>query len=142
MTEPASPLARRHLKLGLWGLLLFLVLGLSLEAMHAFKIGWLLDVGNDARRLSLRLAHAHGALLGALHVLYGLLLTSPLSPKDPHARRASACLTAALVLMPGGFVLGGLFAKGGDPGPGALLVPVGAVLLILSIVFAIAGVRR
>jgi hypothetical protein len=46
------------------------------------------------------------------------------------------------VLLPGGFVLGGLFAKGGDPGPGALLVPVGAVLLILSIVFAIAGVRR
>jgi hypothetical protein len=141
MTEPTAPLARRHLQLGLWALLVFLTLGGALEGLHGFKLAWLLDVGNEARRLTLRLAHAHGALLGMLHVLFGLLLASPLAPDRDSARRASACLSAALVLLPGGFLLGGLFARGGDPGPGVLLVPVGALLLVAAIALTLRGTR-
>src|SRR5687768_16236535 len=109
MNEPDLVLGRRHLRLGLWALLLFLTLGLVLEALHLFKVGWLLDVRQEARRMSLRLAHAHGALLGLLHVVFGLLLSSRLAPGERSAQRASACLSAALLLLPGGFLLGGLF---------------------------------
>jgi hypothetical protein len=142
MNEPDLILARRHLRLGLWALLLFLSLGGALEALHGFKLGWLLDVGHEARRLSLRLAHAHGALLGVLHALFGLLLASELRPSERCARRASACLSAALLLLPGGFLLGALFARGGDPGPGILLVPAGGALLFAGIAFTIQGIRR
>ncbi len=138
MTEKASApdlerLARRHLRLGWYALLAFLTLGVVLEALHGFKIGLYLDAGNEARRLSLRLAHAHGALLGVVHVVYGLTLASRVAPDLRSASRASPCLSAALVLLPGGFLLGGSFARGGDPGPLVMLVPVGAVLLFLGV---------
>jgi hypothetical protein len=142
MNEPDLALARRHLRLGLWALLLFLTLGGVLEALHGFKAGFLLDVGQEARRLSLRLAHAHGALLGLLHVVFGVLLSSRLAPNERSARRASACLSAALLLLPGGFLLGALFARGGDPGPGVLLVPAGGALLFAGVAFTIRGIGR
>jgi len=38
------------------------------------------------------------------------------------------------VLLPGGFFLGGVSFYGGDPGLGALLIPVGAVFLLTGVV--------
>ena len=35
--------------------------------------------------------------------------------------------------MPVGFLLGGLFPLGGDPGPGIVLVPIGGVLLLVGV---------
>jgi hypothetical protein len=48
---------------------------------------------------------------------------------------------AASLLLPGGFFLGGLVYYAGDPGPGVLLVPVGAVLL-LTAVFLMASATK
>jgi hypothetical protein len=122
-------LAARHQRLGWWSLAFFATLGLALETLHGLKIGLYLDVGNDARRLLWTLAHAHGALVGVLHVLYGLtLLNVPASPV------ASRCLTLAGVLLPAGFFIGGIDVHGGDPGLGVLLVPPAAVLLIVALV--------
>jgi hypothetical protein len=147
MTELApvpdhARLARRHLRLGWYALLGFLTLGLVLEALHGFKVGFYLDAGNEARRLTLRLAHAHGALLGVVHVVYGLTLASKFAPDLRSASRASPCLSAALVLLPGGFLLGGLFVRGGDPGPLVMLVPLGAVLLFLGVLFIARGLPK
>jgi hypothetical protein len=147
MTEPAPAseldrLARRHLRLGWYALLGFLTLGVALEALHGFKIGFYLDAGNEARRLSLRLAHAHGALLGVVHVVYGLTLGSRFAPDWRSASRASPCLSAALVLLPGGFLLGGLFVRGGDPGPLVMLVPVGAGLLFAGVLLVARGLSK
>ena len=61
-------IVRFHLRFGWWSLLLFACLGLSLEAMHGFKVGWYLDVTHETRRLMFRLAHAHGTLLALGHV--------------------------------------------------------------------------
>src|SRR5690606_3010188 len=55
-------IARRHARLGYGVLLLSALLGLTLEALHAFKVSAYLDA--STRRLMWRLAHAHGALLG------------------------------------------------------------------------------
>ena len=60
------------MRFGWWSLLLFLTLGIVLEAMHGFKVGWHLDVGNEARRLLWTLAHAHGTLLALIHIGFAL----------------------------------------------------------------------
>jgi predicted GNAT family N-acyltransferase len=132
-------LALRHLRIGYWGLLLFLTLGLALEALHGFKLGLYLDVENEPRRLAWRLAHAHGTLLSVLHVVFGLTLGSRHAPTAATAQRASGLLSAATILLPGGFFLGGLFVHDGDPGVGVLLVPLGALALFGAIYLTARG---
>lgn len=126
-----DPLARRHLRQGWFLLLLFLSLGAVLEAMHGFKVGWYLDVSNETRRLMFRLGHAHGALVALVHIAFGLTLQT--AGAGPWARRASVALTAAGLLLPGGFFLGGWIVHEADPWIGVLLVPVGALALFLAV---------
>jgi ribosomal protein S18 acetylase RimI-like enzyme len=134
-------LAQKHVRFGWWALLVFLSLGLVLEAFHGFKIGYYLDVDNEARRLAFRLGHAHGTLLSLVHVAFGLTLASRFAPSERSAARASPLLVAATLLLPGGFLLGGLFLQGGDPGVGVFLVPVGAIVLFLAILAIARGLR-
>lgn len=122
-------LALRHLRIGFWGLLFFLALGLGLEALHGYKVAFYLAVENEPRRLAWRLAHAHGTLLSLVNVVFGLTLESRHAPGAATAERASRLLLAATLLLPGGFLLGGFFVHGGDPGLGVLLVPLGALAL-------------
>jgi hypothetical protein len=126
-----SALVRRHLRIGYWGLALFVTLGLGLEAMHAFKVAAYLDVENETRRLMWRLAHAHGTLLGLLHVAYGLTVRAAPATGRP---LTSGCFTAALLLIPGGFFAGGIYVHGGDPSVAIGAVPAGFVALIYALV--------
>jgi hypothetical protein len=137
--EPGPDLARLHLRVGWWALLFFLSAGAVLEAMHGFKLGWYLDVSNEARRLTWTLAHAHGSLLAILNLVFAATLG--LVPEWSGASRvvASRCLIGALVLLPTGFLLGGIFVHGGDPGLGILLVPPGAALLFVAVLLAARG---
>jgi hypothetical protein len=121
---------------GWWGLFVFLALGLLLEAFQGFKIRSYLDVSNETRRAMFRLAHAHGTLVSLLNVVFALWATSRLAPAPARLLRAGACLSAALVLLPGGFFLGGFFSRSGDPGLGVLLVPMGAAFLLTGVWFA------
>jgi hypothetical protein len=123
----------RHLRLGWWWLLVFSSLGLVLESLHGFKVQAYLDVANDTRRLMWRLAHAHGALMGVVHILFGLTVRA-LSEQDPaRVRTTSLAFITAGCLLPAGFFLGGVAFYGGDPGLGVLLVPAGAVALLSAI---------
>ena len=129
----ATPEERRHFKLGWWSLFVFVCLGIMLEGMLAFRVGWYLDVGdNETHRLMLRLGHAHGTLLSILNIAFAASLVL-LSLPDYARTLASRCLTAATLLVPGGFILGGLFTHGSEPGLGIVLLPVGAILLLLGI---------
>jgi len=129
-------LAARHRRFGWWSLLLFLLLGLFLESLHAFKVEWYLEAANATRRHMWTLAHAHGTLLAVLNlVLAGTIRQAP--AWSPERRRlASACLLGAAGLMPLGFFLGGLVTHDGDPGIGIALVPVGAILLLTAVFLA------
>ena len=69
---PEVQLADRNLRFGWWSLVIFLSLGAVLEALHGFKIGWYVDVGNETRRLMFTLAHAHGTLLALVNIIAGL----------------------------------------------------------------------
>jgi len=126
--------AQRHLRFGWWSLLVFAALGLTLETLHGLKVRAYLDVSNETRRLMWTLAHAHGTLLGLVHVAFGLTVKSAaLDPSASHVRAISSALIAASVLLPGGFFLGGIAFYSGDPGLGVLLVPFGAVSLIAAV---------
>ncbi len=127
--------SRRHLRVGWWSLLIFAALGLALESLHAFKVRGYLDVSNETRRLMWTLAHAHGTLLGIVHVIFGLTLRSMGAPAASDPRLASTALMAASILLPGGFFLGGIAFYSGDPGLGVLLVPLGGVLLLVALLW-------
>jgi len=136
LVKDTAQLAQYHLQAGWWLLFFFLSLGLVLEGLHAFKIGWYLDVSNSTRRFMWTLAHAHGTLIGLLHL--GLSVTISAFPSwEPGPRLlASRSLTGAAILMPLGFFLGGIYIYGGDPGLGAFLVPPGGVLLLVAVYLA------
>jgi hypothetical protein len=125
---------RRHLRFGWWSLLLFLGLGFVLELLHAFKIGWYVDVSSHTRRLMWTLAHAHGTLLAILHIVFALTLRTMADRQASRwLRVASACLVGASVLLPGGFFLGGVVIYAGDPGVGIALAPLGAILIFVAV---------
>jgi hypothetical protein len=131
----------RTRRFGWWSLLVWLSLGLLLEGLHGLKVGWYLDVGNDTRRLMLTLAHTHGTLLA----LVNLALAATLRPNDGNRvllTRAASCLRVAAILMPIGFLAGGVQTLGADPGFGVALVPVGAVFLIVGVASAAQAASR
>ena len=129
----ATPEERRHFRLGWWSLLVFVCLGIVLEGMLAFRVGWYMDVGdNETHRLMLRLGHAHGTLLSVLNIVFAASLARLSLPAGARVL-ASRCLAAATLLVPGGFLLGGLVTHGADPGLGIILLPAGAVLLMFGI---------
>lgn len=129
IAEPAidSALERDHERFG-WSLLLVaMVAGTTLEGLLGFKVeGLLLD---PIRREFWSLAHFHAGLLALVNLVY--------APRALRAAEravvASRALLAGSLLLPLGFFLGGLIHSEGDPGLGILLVPVGALLLILPI---------
>ncbi|MFN0008656.1 MAG: hypothetical protein ACKVXR_12195 [Planctomycetota bacterium] len=131
--SPSTPLGRRHLRLGWLAILVFLTLGIALEALHGFKVDWYLNVANETRRLMFTLAHAHGVLLGLLHLGFAFTLRELELESARWTRTVSPFLTGATVLLPGGFFLGGVMIYDGDPGVGILLVPVGALLLLVAV---------
>jgi len=121
----------RHLRFGWWSLFAWLTLGVVLETLHGFKLAWYLNVDVEMRRLMFTLAHAHGTLLALVNLAAGLTLRTvkgfELEPP------ASLALLWGSVVLPAGFLLGGLMIHDGDPGVGVLLVPVGALLLLYGV---------
>ena len=128
--EPYLPTVRRHLRFGWTALLAFLALGLVLEGMHGLKVGWYLDLASSTRRLMFTLAHAHGTLLALVNIAYAFTV-----PRFPAAatRTASSWLIAGSLLMPIGFLVGGVVTYGGDPNPGIALAAVGGAVLLVAV---------
>lgn len=134
--------ARRHLRFGWLSLSVFLLLGLGLEVLHGFKVGWYVDVTYAMRREMWRLAHAHGTLLSLVNVAFAVSIPLLNQTEQRWRTVASPCLFAATLTLPAGFFLGGVWFYPSDPGLGILLVPVGAVLLILAVCVTAFGVDR
>jgi hypothetical protein len=126
-------LIRRHLAFGWWSLAVFTALGLVLEAAHGLKLGWYLDVTAATRRLSFTLAHAHGTLLGVINIAFALSL-GRVRLSEVAVARASFALRAVTVLLPLGFLLGGIAFYAGDPGFAIALVPPAGALLVVALV--------
>ena len=127
---PSDPAIRTTLRTGWLLLAIALPFGVTLEALHGFKVQAYLT--SEMRREMWRLAHAHGTLLGILCLVFAALAERHV----PDAIRPGAArlIRWGAVLMPLGFFLGGVLNSEGDPSLGILLVPLGALLLIVALV--------
>ena len=132
----SDPAVKKALRAGWILLALALPLGVTLEALHGFKVQVYLR--SQVRHEMWRLAHAHGTMLGILLLVFAALAEEHLPPGKRAA--ISRDLRLGSVLMPLGFFLGGLLSSEGDPSLGIVLVPVGALFLLIALVRA-AGAR-
>lgn len=104
--------------------------GLLLESLHLVKLPFYLDM--HLRRELWTLAHAHGTLMGAVAVLFGLS-AERLLPDAAVRARAARLVTWGAVLVPLGFLGGGVANTEGDPSLAILLVPAGALLALAGV---------
>lgn len=111
-------------------LALWIAFGILLEGFSAFRSPAYLD--DAVRREMFRLAHAHGTLLNL--VLLGAAICAHLN-LIRLGPMTSLGLRAAVLLLPAGFLFGGLWHFKDEPGTAILLVPVGAVLLLATAVY-------
>ena len=131
-TAPAKttdPAIRKTLRTGWLLLAVALPFGVTLEGLHGFKVQAYL--ASEMRREMWRLAHAHGTLLGILCLVSGALAEAYIP--ESIRPRALALIRWGAVLMPLGFFLGGVLNSEGDPSLGILLVPAGALLLVIAL---------
>ncbi|MED5446632.1 MAG: hypothetical protein VYA62_00280 [Planctomycetota bacterium] len=150
-TEARGAIVTRHMVIGWWSLLIFVVLGLVLESMHGFKVAWYVNSGEpETTRLMMRLAHAHGTFLSLVHLAFAWTVSQATGFQGRSRSVASRSVQAAGILVPAGFLLAGLpgFVKtgglrlgvlGGDPGLGIVLVPIGALVLTLALYLVARG---
>lgn len=105
----------------------WIVFGLLIESLIGFRSPALLD--DSVRRDLFRLAHAHGTLLNLVLIAAAICARLDLIRLGPVTSLGLRC---AVVLLPAGFLLAGIWHFKDDPGVGILLVPVGAVLLLTT----------
>lgn len=123
-------LALRHRRLGWLALTLFVGGGLVLEALHGLKLGGYLDPEHALRREMWTLAHAHGALVAVVNLVFAAQIER--ARAFGGAPLVSRLLLVALVLVPLGFFLGGAVPGATDPGLGVWLVPPGGLALLVA----------
>ena len=134
-----EPLPRTSLRTGLWLLAFSLPLGLTLEALHAWKVP--VYLGSALRRELWTLAHAHGNLLGILCLVFAAI-GGRLLPEPTQRQRIERMLATGAVLMPLGFLFGGVMNREGDPSLAIALVPLGGVFVFVALVRAALASRR
>lgn len=106
----------------------WMAVGLLLEGLIGFKTPAYLQ--DDQRRELFRLAHTHGTFLGLLLVMAAFCsqrFNLSLSPA------VNISLRVGTLLIPFGFLIGGLWHFESDPGIGIWLVPPGALLVIFAV---------
>ncbi len=131
-----DPHCRACLRFGWSAIAFFLLLGLALESLHLIKAPFYFEV--RIRRELWTLAHAHGALLGVVNVIFGLC-AARLVTAERWRHRASVALRAGGLLVPVGFLLGGIGNTETDPSLFILVVPVGALLALAAVVTVAVG---
>ncbi|MGH7939286.1 MAG: hypothetical protein ACRD5Z_01690 [Bryobacteraceae bacterium] len=127
----SSPPVAALLRQGWISLALWIAFGILIEGLIGFRTPALLD--DPLRRDMLRLAHAHGTLLNLVLVVAAICLRLEIISLS---WLAALELRLAVVLLPVGFLLGGLWHFHDDPGLGIFLVPIGALLLLASVLQA------
>lgn len=133
----SDPSVTKALRTGWILLAVSMPLGLTLEALHAFKVRGLLE--SEVRREMWRLSHAHATLLALLLLAFAAVAERHVDERQRAG--VSRDLRIGAVLMPLGFFAGGVLNGEGDPSLGVLLVPVGALFLIAALVRAAATTR-
>jgi hypothetical protein len=108
-------------------LAIWIAFGILLEGFSAFRSAVLLD--DYVRRDMFRLAHSHGTLLNLVLITAAICARLDLIRLS---RSSSISLRTSVVILPVGFFLAGIWHFKDEPGLAILLVPVGAVLLLVA----------
>jgi hypothetical protein len=140
MTENQAiqPWVRSALFQSLIGIAVWMTFGLLLEGLIGYKTPIYLQ--DTLRRELFRLAHAHGTLLSLL--LLAVTLAADRFGLGP-SKLVGWSLRIGVVVLPLGFLLGGMWHFESDPGLGIWLVPVSAVLVIFGVVsVAISSLKK
>jgi hypothetical protein len=137
----ASRDVRRHLRFGWIALVCFATIGLTLEALSLLGVGAYVAAANETRRLMWTLGHAHGVLLSLVNIAFALTIRAGLLADERRRRLAGRALMAGTILLPGGFLAGGVVDYGGDPGPGIIFGPNGELLLLAGLFLGARGTR-
>ncbi|HEV8484976.1 MAG TPA: hypothetical protein VGV87_15650 [Blastocatellia bacterium] len=126
-TTAMPRMVERLLLQGWVSIAIWMSFGLLLEGLLGYKIPAFLEDGQ--RRELFRLAHTHGTLL-SLVLISTALCVRLFEIRPPPI--AIGALRIGAVLMPLGFLLGGVWHPEGDPGMGIWLVPPGALMVIFG----------
>jgi len=129
MPSPSHPGAGL-IRQGWISLALWIAFGILIEGFSAFRSPGYLD--DAVRREMFRLAHAHGTLLNLVLLAAAICARLDLIRLG---RMTSLGLCATAALLPAGFLFAGLWHFKDEPGPGILLVPVGAVVLLATAIY-------
>ncbi len=124
--------SRACVRFGWTALAVFALLGLGLETLHLVKAPAYMEV--KIRRELWTLAHAHGVLLALVTIVFGLYahrlqLCRPLG-------NASIALRAGALMIPLGFLFGGIGNAETDPSLAIVFVPLGALMVLYAAVAA------
>lgn len=111
-----------------FGLFFWMSMGLLFEGLIGFRAPVYLQ--DSLRRELFRLAHAHGTILSILLLIVNLYLVKELISPPRLAVRA---LQAGVLVMPFGFLLGGLWHYESDPNFLIFLAPLGGLLIIFGV---------
>ncbi len=129
--SPSGCLRQGWISLALW-----ISFGLLIEALIGFRTPALMD--DPVRREMFRLAHAHGTLLNLVLIVAAICARLEWTS---FTLLSALALRAAVVLIPAGFLLSGIWHFKDDPGLGIFLVPAGAVLLLFAALMLALSVR-
>lgn len=114
-----------------FGLLFWMSMGLLFEGLIGFRTPAYLQ--DPLRRELFRLAHAHGTILCILLLVANLYLVRGLIAPP---KAAVISLQIGTILMPFGFLLGGLWHYESDPNFLIILSPLGGLLIIFGVAAA------
>lgn len=103
--------------------------GLLLEGLIGYRIpGY---VNDEMRRELFRLAHSHGALLNIILLLVVICVRMQIVTASKIALWA---LRIGVIMMPVGFMLGGIWHTESEPGIGIFLAPLGGIMVIFGVI--------
>ena len=123
---------------GWFGLAVFMAFGLLIEGLIGYRSPAYLN--DPMLRELFRLAHFHGTALSLLLVVADLYL---LSRDIAIPRPAKLSLRIGAVIMPLGFLFGGIATTETDPHFSIILSPIGGVMLIFGVIaIAFASLRK
>jgi hypothetical protein len=117
---------------GFLGIAIWMSFGLLLEGFIGFRVSAYMS--NVVRRELFQLAHTHGTLLSLLFLVTVLALNNRLISMNSISLWV---LRIGTILMPIGFLLGGIWIRGEEPNPLIFLAPIGGVMVIFGIINAL-----
>jgi hypothetical protein len=119
------------------GIAAWMSFGLLLEGFIGFRVSLYMSV--SIRREMFQLAHTHGTLLSLLLLLSALTISKDLVYPNKFSLLS---LRIGTILMPLGFLLGGIWTNKEEPNTLVFFAPIGGILVILGVINLALSIKK